>query len=1132
MRRRYDRRLHVLTVFDHRGVAAVRVLVRSIRERHADARVTAAFVGVGAEPHVDGARVLSLDETWGSETWWPSVALSAPDHLDGVVIAPLLRAAVAEDDGPVVYLGHQSLVVAALDPLLEALGFAEVALVAMAERGLPDDGELPTAAAVADAGVVNRRIVALRRGAGAERLLASWPTVADGADDQSPPELVADSVQRHLDRFATLDDAACVLQDPGLGVAYWNVPMRTITRVDGVLMAGDTVLRLLDVSGFDPGQPGLPWPMQTRFKPSANPELSRLLDAHGHALRQEVVEPGPDRPSLRHDHHGRPLDVFLRGLIAEAVAEAAVKSPPWTPKGARELDTWLNEPGERGASFGISRYHYAIWEEQRDLRGAYPFLDGPDGPGYVGWLLAYGARDLGIPPALLPQSGAVGAAAGPGEDPVPPWGVNVAGFFRSELGLGEAARLLIAGLDAATVPALPVQGALVPSCRQEAEFAATAPAESPYPINIVCMNGDSIPVFARELPSTFFSERHTIALWWWEIVGAFPEGWNEAFEYVDEIWVATDHILQAVAPHSPKPVLKMPMPVTLPRLQPFDRASLGLPAEGFTFLYMFDYNSTAARKNPVGHVEAFKRAFPPGSGPKLVLKCINGDKLPAQHERTLLAVDGHPDITIIDRYVSADEKNAMLAACDCYVSLHRSEGFGLTPAEAMALGKPVIATRYGGTLEFMTDETAYLVDHRPVAVGPGAHPYPPTGIWVEPDIDHAAALMRRVVERPAEAREVGRRAARYIAEHHSPVVAGRAMRQRLETVYSSITETYERPALDTIPRMAGLGERIDSDPPAPNGPVRRSVRKASSRLASPFVARERRIDQELYRGVVGLQEDVDRLVSDVVARSDGLLREERTLNLAAFRRIRTQLADQQRWLATLEARLDGSRAFRPANSALQRWIDPVVGEVEGFRSPLGADAGSTGADADGGRDARVDALRHAYAALLEGFAPVLDCGCGSGELLEALRDAGIEARGVDADPTMVDLARSCGLIAEQADATQTLDRFDAEALGSVTALDLIEHPPDSELLAFLRAAHRALRPGGRLVLETADPHADAVTKPHPTPVLLPELILERCREVGFSTGFLFHANGSGAVGRGRGHSPSWTVVAEVATHPR
>ena len=282
-----------------------------------------------------------------------------------------------------------------------------------------------------------------------------------------------------------------------------------------------------------------------------------------------------------------------------------------------------------------------------------------------------------------------------------------------------------------------------------------------------------MPVFAREAGRSFFEGRYTVALWFWE-VGDPPADWSPAYEFVDEVWAASEHIYDELSPTSPVPVVRLRLPVQTPDVAERTRAQLGLPEDCFLFLYVHDYHSVAARKNPVGVIDAFTRAFSPGSGVKLVIKSINAQTRPEEHERVALLAGTHDDVTLIDSYVSQLEKNAMIAACDCYVSLHRSEGFGLTVAEAMLLSKPVIATRYGGTLEFTTDENAYLVRWDPVAVGEGNYPYSAAAIWAEPDLDHAAALMRRVVAEPEEARERGARARQFVLEHHSPKLAERS----------------------------------------------------------------------------------------------------------------------------------------------------------------------------------------------------------------------------------------------------------------------------------------------------------------------------------------------------------------------
>jgi glycosyltransferase involved in cell wall biosynthesis/SAM-dependent methyltransferase len=1089
-------------------------------------------------------------------TWWPRVATTADPYRDGVLLPLLLaHAASNEPDAPIVALGAGVRVIAPLTALLDATAGADVVFVPMTGGRLEEDEDArPPAAWVDAAGVVNRRVLAARPGPALDALLADWPQSGITDVTGRPPELTADSVQRHLDRFATATGTgATVLADRGTGVAYWNLPLREVGGEGDALTAGGDPLALLDLTGFDPLSPEAPWPQQDRVRLSQMPPLAALV--RGHA--EEVLEAAPGRPSPPYaaDWHGRPLDDLLRVLVRRALADGALEHAPWSVEGTRELDAWLDQPGDRGAAVGLTRYHVAIWEQRADLRTAYPHLDGPDAAGYAEWLHTYGTKDHHIPVRSLPPE----EYAGPPvvEPDLLPWGANVAGFFRSELGLGEAARLLIGGLDAAKVPALPVQGALVPPCRQEAEFTFTTPGESPYPINIICMNGDTIPVFAREADERFFEGRHTIALWWWEIIDAFPPDWHEAFNYVDEIWVATEHIYKAIAPHSPKPVNKVPMPVTMPRLRPFTRRALGMPEEGFTFLYIFDYHSTAARKNPVGHVEAFKRAFTPGEGAKLVLKCINSENLPEQHERTLLAIGDHPDITVIDRYVTADEKNSMLANCDAYVSLHRSEGFGLTPAEAMFLGKPVIATRYGGTMEFMNDETAYLVDHGWTQVGLGAHPYPPSARWAEPDIDHAARLMREVFDDPAAARERGAAAARYMRAHHDPAVAGHAMRARLENIYDELSARQAAPHRIELPDLHHTASRIGGGLPAVSGravPIKKPVRKVSGRLMSPWLARQKSIDEGLLRSVDALYGELDRVTSELAERSEVELREERTQTMAALRRIRGDLGDHERWLIAVEhqlamqaeqiaeltgiAQIAGQlRALPFMDRPFERFTDPHAGVVEGFTRGV-ADAGGVEAyrsfeDRFRGSRERIVELQQPYVDILAGHAPVLDAGCGRGELLEVLGGAGIEARGVDSDAGMLELARERGLTVELGDAIATLRDAPAGSLGAVTAMQVIEHLPYEALKAFLGAARHALRAGGRLVVETVNPHAVAAMKgfwldpTHQHP-LFPEVVLELVQEAGFDRGFVFHPNGSGDVAVDRFSQPAYAVVADVA----
>jgi glycosyltransferase involved in cell wall biosynthesis len=192
-------------------------------------------------------------------------------------------------------------------------------------------------------------------------------------------------------------------------------------------------------------------------------------------------------------------------------------------------------------------------------------------------------------------------------------------------------------------------------------------------------------------------------------------------------------------------VLVFPCPIIAPLIsEKLDRRTLGISEQDEFNLFIFDYFSTFKRKNPLGLIEAHILAFPDESGPKLVIKTINGQSHASQQEQLRYAVGTRKDIVIINEYMSREQLHSLISECQTYISLHRSEGYGLTLAEAMSLGKPVIATDYSGNLDFMNESNAILVPYELVAVGNDAYPYPEDSLWAQPDIEFAAKLMREL----------------------------------------------------------------------------------------------------------------------------------------------------------------------------------------------------------------------------------------------------------------------------------------------------------------------------------------------------------------------------------------------------
>lgn len=366
--------------------------------------------------------------------------------------------------------------------------------------------------------------------------------------------------------------------------------------------------------------------------------------------------------------------------------------------------------------------------------------------------------------------------------------MQVAGYFRGAMGTGEHARQLVGALRtqgvAISTTMLHPDGAPEDEQLGRDLDAAAGDAGTAFGgFTLLCANADMVPIVSGQLGREFFAGRYTIGFWAWE-VSSFPEQFAGAFQHVDEVWVGSEHVREAVSALATVPVLAIPQPTSLTAAAERADAPPGLP-EGFRFLFAFDYLSVFERKNPIATVEAFTRAFPPGSGAVLIIKSLNHHHDPAAHERMRASAAAHPDIHLIEERMTHADRDGLLNAADCYVSLHRAEGFGYTLAESMWLGKPVIATGYSGNVDFMTADNSYLVDHRLVPIGPGSEPYPADGRWAEPDVDHAARLMREVFDRPEGAARRGQRAAADIRASHSPVVAGAAMVRRLRVLEHS-----------------------------------------------------------------------------------------------------------------------------------------------------------------------------------------------------------------------------------------------------------------------------------------------------------------------------------------------------------
>ncbi|OYT72281.1 MAG: hypothetical protein CFK52_05525 [Chloracidobacterium sp. CP2_5A] len=408
-----------------------------------------------------------------------------------------------------------------------------------------------------------------------------------------------------------------------------------------------------------------------------------------------------------------------------------------------------------------------------------------------------------------------------GVEPVElPMGVNIAGYFRAEMGIGEAARgyvRVIRKLGYATSLYDFSDTALSRKLdRTFGEFSQ----ESPFGINLVCINADQVEVFASRAAEGFFQNRYNIGLWAWELPD-FPSEWAACAQRFDEIWTASNFIRASLEKSIETPAYTVPHVVEIDAIKPLGKSHFGLREKDFCFLFSFDFNSVFERKNPLAAVAAFKRAFRPDEPACLALKCINEHLAPDDFARLEAAAQG-ANIRILNGYLSREEKHALTQACDAYVSLHRSEGFGLTIAEAMYFGKPVIATGWSGNMDFMTPANSYPVEVTPAVIRETISVYRAGNVWAEPSVEHAARLMRDVYDHPAAARARGDQAARDMREHHSVAAIGRVIEARLRAI--------ERERRARVAQRAM--ERARAAKPSPAQPLAALDAPASTALAA------------------------------------------------------------------------------------------------------------------------------------------------------------------------------------------------------------------------------------------------------------------------------------------------------------
>jgi glycosyltransferase involved in cell wall biosynthesis len=335
------------------------------------------------------------------------------------------------------------------------------------------------------------------------------------------------------------------------------------------------------------------------------------------------------------------------------------------------------------------------------------------------------------------------------------FGVNLIGYAFGRLGIGEDLRMAGKALLQAQVPMTMVDfppGDNVDT--NERSMAHHVSATGDFAFNIFCLTAEETGRFYAERGRRQFVDRYNIGYWPWEL-GAWPKEWEMMLELVDEVWVSTQHTYDALKPVCRKPLQLMPMAVELGPVKKYRsrikaRESFKLNSSATLFCFAFDLNSYIDRKNPMACVQAFLKAFPKEDYKASQVGLVVKVQKPRTHNAAWVELKkiarSDRRIRVIEETLDRPTLLALYGACDCYVSLHRAEGFGRGMAEALQLGLHVICTGYSGNVDFCQPPHADLVTYRLIRIKKGQYPRSSGQVWAEPNVRHAAQLMRKFYE--------------------------------------------------------------------------------------------------------------------------------------------------------------------------------------------------------------------------------------------------------------------------------------------------------------------------------------------------------------------------------------------------
>ncbi|KAF5081535.1 Glycosyl transferases group 1 [anaerobic digester metagenome] len=304
-------------------------------------------------------------------------------------------------------------------------------------------------------------------------------------------------------------------------------------------------------------------------------------------------------------------------------------------------------------------------------------------------------------------------------------------------------------------------------------------------VNVICLAAQDIYRLQANTPPEWWAGRYNIGICPWELP-EWPKSALFALDKLDKIWAPSTFVAQAFAACG-KPVAYVPHTVRPLKVTGNLRRELSIGADTKVFLTCYDSNASYARKNPLAVIHAFNRAFPSGdSDVCLIVKTMNAEKHLSAWQELHEANNHSGNVIFLNERFSSEWQALLLNTCDAFISLHRSEGFGRLLAEAMSLGKLLIASNFGGNTDFTTAETACPVNGKLIDVTSGEYLFGEGQQWFNADVEHAAHYIKDFAANPNKYLPLAAKGRRHILEQHSPEAVGQIVRKELAEIIGSL----------------------------------------------------------------------------------------------------------------------------------------------------------------------------------------------------------------------------------------------------------------------------------------------------------------------------------------------------------